>query len=237
MSITFASLNTIVTDLMLVIRASSVVSTEPTSKRQLEDWAHQYRALLLKRDLDKKRRPNPEYIQEIDHLKLSPVDETGDNQLTGLSKGRYVMKTDLPIPTTLDLNNKSGLMYVGTVDGNEISFITEARSKWQRYKKYTFGETLCFQRGKYLYLIGNEPIEYISVRAIFEIPPEVGRFVNPVTNQPYYNLDSKYPIPINLIPVLKEMILTKELQIQSTNPSDEENDAKHELRSSIENEQ
>ena len=177
----FTTLKTIVTDLMLIVRASEIASTETTSLRQLEDWVHQYRAVLLKRTLDKKgQRPNPEYIQEIDHLKLSSVDETGDNQLTGLSKGKYLMKTNLPIPTTLDLNNKSGLMYVGTVDGNEISYITEARSKWQRYKKYTFGDTICFQRGSYLYLMGDEPIEYISVRAVFEIPPEVGRFVNPV---------------------------------------------------------
>ena len=231
----FTTLNTIVTDLILIIRSSMVASTEVISRRQLEDWVHQYRAVLLKRDLDKKgRRPNPEYIQEIDHLKLSLIDETGDNQLTGLSKGKYLMKTDLELPKTLDLNNKSGLMYVGTADGNEISYITEARSKWQRYKKYTADDTICFQRGSYLYLISKEPIEYLSVRGIFEIPPEVGRFVNPITNQPYYNSDSKYPVPINLVPVIKEMILTKELQIEATAPSDDENDAKHELSSNIE---
>jgi len=230
---TFTTLNTFTSDILKIIRASEIASTEPTSKRQLEDWGHQYRALLLKRDLDKGKRPNPEYIQEIDHLKLSAIDETGDNQLTGLYKGKYIMRTDLEIPKTLDLNHKSGLTYIGTTDGNEILYITEARSKWQQYKKYTKSDVVCFQRGQYLYIVSDEPIEYISIRGIFEIPPEVGRFVNPITNQPYYNSDSKYPVPIHLIPVMKEMILEKELRIMMSTPSDDENDSQHEVTSNI----
>lgn len=230
---TFVTLNTIVNDLLSIIRASEVASTEPISKRQLEDWVHQYRALLLKRDLDKGKYPNPEYIQEIDHLKLSTVDESGDNQLTGLSKGKNVFRSDLGIPKTLDLNYKTGLTYVGTVDGNEIPLIPETRSKWQRYKKYTSYETICYQRGQYLYLVSDEPIEYLTIRGIFEIPPETALFVNPITNQPSYDIDSKYPIPVNLVPVIKEMILTKELKIEATSPSDEEADAKHKLSSKV----
>ena len=68
------SLDKIVYDLLLIIRGSNVSQSEPISTRQLEEWAHQYRAVLLRRDLDKNRMPNPDYIQEIPNLALSAVE-------------------------------------------------------------------------------------------------------------------------------------------------------------------
>ena len=70
----FITLNTIITDLLLVIRGSKISDSETISKRQLEEWIHQYRSLLIKQDIDKGKMPNPDYIQEIDHLKLESID-------------------------------------------------------------------------------------------------------------------------------------------------------------------
>lgn len=220
------SLNKISTDLLKIVRNSNISDSENISKRQLEDWIHQYRAVLLKQDLDKGKIPNPDYIQEIDHLKLTAIDTAGSNMtVNGLTTGNYILITSLEIPNTLDLNFKSGFMYVGTVDGNEISFVTEGRSKWQQYKKYTSNDAVCFLRGGYLYVMYNKPLEYITVRAVFENPAEVARFVNPMTNQPYFNDASKYPIPANMIPIVKEMILQKELGIEIRSFQDDTNDS------------
>lgn len=75
-----------------------------------------------------------------------------------------------------------------------------------------------------MYVVNSDALEFITVRGIFEIPSEVGRFVNPITDQPYFNLDSKYPIPANLIPALKDIILQKELRIEASAPTDVRND-------------
>lgn len=217
----FITLNTITTDLLKIVRASNIASSEPISKRQLEDWVHQYRALLLKRDLDKGKKPNPDYIQEIGNLQLDLVDLAGDDITSlGLNTDNYIYRTSLEIPTTIDLNFTSGFMYIGTTSGDEIQFVPEGRSKFQKYKKYTANDKICFLRNKRLYIINSEVLQFITVRGIFEIPPEVSRFVNPITNQPYFNMDSKYPIPSHIIPTLKEMILGKELKIETSAPTD-----------------
>lgn len=222
----FSTLRTITTDLLNIIRASNVSASEPISRRQLEDWVHQYRAVLIKRDLDKGKKPNPDYIQEIGNLQLEKVDLSGDDITSlGIESGVFIYRTVLEIPNTIDFNFTSGFMYIGTPTGDELQLIPEGRSKWQQYKKYTPSDKLVFLRNRKLYVVNSEALEFITTRGIYENPAEVGRFVNPITNQPYFNLDSKYPMPITLIPALKEMILEKELKIVATAPTDKTTDA------------
>lgn len=226
MALTFVTLNTITTDLLNIIRRSNISGSESISKRQLEAWVHEYRALLLKQDLDKGKRPNPDYIQEISHLKLESIDLAGDATDTdALLAGEYIYRTVLEIPNTLDLNFTSGFMYIGTPVGEEIQLIPEGRNTWQQYKKYTPTQSICFLKNNQLFIRNSEPLEYITIRAVFEVPSEVDRFINPYTDQPYFNENTKYPVPINMVPVLKEMILSKELKIEATAPTDTSNDS------------
>lgn len=222
--IEFVTLNTIVTDLLNVIRGANISQSEPISKRQIEGWVHQYRAVLLKRDMDKNKMPNPDYIQEIQGVTMNPVDQSDDVEL---ARDEYIMKSALVLPSTIDLNNKSGLTYVGTIDGHEVQFVSEARTKWQRFKKYTASQRFAFLRNKYLYIINDKSMKYATVRGIFEIPTEVSNFVNPTTSQPVTELNDKYPIPIDKIPALKEMILKNELGMEAQAPSDVKNDSAH----------
>ncbi len=217
----FITLRTITNDLLNIIRAANISSSETISIRQIEDWVHQYRALLLKRDLDKGKKPNPDYIQEINHLRLEEIELVGDNIVNDRDKsGTYTQRTVLEIPKTIDLNFTSGFTYVGTPVGEEIQLVPEGRTIWQQYKKYTSKDKVAFLRSGHMYVVNDFPLEYITVRGIFEVPSEVGRFVNPITDQPYFNLDSKYPIPANMVPDLKTMILQKELKIEAVAPTD-----------------
>jgi hypothetical protein len=219
--VTFTTLRTITNDLLKIIRASNISSSETISIRQIEDWVHQYRAVLLKRDLDKGKKPNPDYIQEINHLRLEETEVEGDDIINDRDKSNTrIKRTVLKLPNTIDLNFNSGFMYIGTPMDEEIQLVPEGRVRWQQYKKYTLNDRLCFLRNQQLYVINDFPLEYIKVRGIFEVPSEVGRFVNPITNQPYFDLDSKYPIPINMLPDLKAMILQKELKIEAVAPTD-----------------
>lgn len=220
--IEFVSLNAIVTDLLEIIRQAKVSRSEPISKRQLEAWVHQYRALLIKRDLDKGKMPNPDYIQSIPSLQLEVVDESDGGDIESDS---YILRTQLEIPKTLDLNFKSGFTYIGTIDGNEIQFIPEGRRKWQQYKKYTKNDNLAFLRDNKLYLIYPKPIQQITVNGIFEVPTEVMNIVNSHYTPTEGGWSDPYPIPINMLPTLKEMILKKELGIGVSALSDNKNDS------------
>ena len=220
--INFTTLNTITTDLLNIIRNFSVSRSENISKRQLEMWVHQHRAVLIKQDIDKGKIPNPDYIQSIPSLQLEIVDasETGD-----LESDSYLLRTILELPKTIDFNFKSGIVYVGTIDGHEIQLIPEGRQKWQQYKKYTKNDNLAFLRSNKLYLIYPKPIQQITIKGIFEVPTEVMNFVNPHVEATEGGWDDPYPIPINMLPVLKEMILKKELGIGVSALSDNKNDS------------
>jgi hypothetical protein len=194
-------------------------------------WVHQYRAVLVKQDLDKGKMPNPDYIQEIPSLQLEVVDRTDGSDL---ESNTYHLRTVLQLPKTVDLNFKSGFMFVGTIDGREIQFVPEGRVRWQQYKKYTSADNIAFLRNNRIYLSTVTPIEHITVRGVFEIPTEVGNFLNPHMDYSYANWDSPYPIPENMIPVLKEMILKKELGITVQAMSDSSNDSASMVQPNVE---
>jgi len=222
MAIEFVSIDTIVHDLLYIIRSGKVSQSETISDNQVEAWLHQYRALLIKQDLDKNKVVNPDYVQEIQCAKLIVVDKADDSTI---STGRSLLRTELAIPKTIDLNFRSGFTYIGTLDGKEIDFVPQSRVRWQKEKYYTSKSPLAYLKNRHIYVDNDHVIEWLCIRGIFEQPQEVANFVNPYTNLPEFGLDSKYPIPINMLPTLKEMILKKELGIMVNAPSDSKNDA------------
>lgn len=224
MAIEFVSLAAITQDLLYIIRGSQVTQSESISWRQIESWIHQYRALMIKRDLDKNKTPNPDYIQEIQCLKMIVVDKAEDSTV---STNKLLLRSELRLPKPIDLNYKQAFTYIGTLDGNEIQFMPQHRTRWQKEKYYTSTNPICFSKNGYLYLDNDFVIEYLSVRGIFEVPTEVGNFVNPMTNLPEFTLDSKYPIPNTMLPALKEMIIQKELGIMTKEVTDTKNDSKN----------
>jgi hypothetical protein len=220
--ISFVSLNTIVTDLLNTVRGAKISQSETISRRQIEDWVNQYRAILIKQDIDKGKMPNPDYTQKIPSLRMEVVDKTADSEL---ASDTYIMRTVLELPNTIDFNFKSGFTYVGTLDGKEIQFVPEGRTEWQQFKRFTSKNSLAYLNDKHIYINTVTPLSHITVRGIFEIPMEAGRLINPaLSTQTYGTIDSRYPIPMNMVPVLKEMILQKELGIIAQAPSDNTND-------------
>ena len=211
------NLDKIVQDLLLIIRGSSISQSEPISKRQLEDWVHQYRAFLLKRDLDQKKMINPDYIQELSDLKLEMVESSEDNSI---SSNEYISKTTNKLPKTLDLNYKSGIVYVGTILGDQIQLVPYNRFKLQKYRKYTNKDKVAFLRNQYLYVYNNELLDYINLRGVFENPLEITDF----NNRDYR---SNYPLPMDKINTVKQLILSKELGIEVKAFSDDKNDSAH----------
>jgi hypothetical protein len=224
--ITFVTLDNIINDLLKVIRGSSVSQSEDISRRQLEEWINEYRSILLKQDLDKGKVPNPDYIQELPGLELEIVDRSIGSDLRSTT---YFMRTVKEIPKTIDLNYKSGLMYVGTIDGNEIQYVAEGRSLWQRFKRFTSNAPLAFLRNRRMYINNVTPLQYINIRGVFQVPTEVGNFINTDAAVTTLGYRDAYPIPSHMLPVLKEMILAKELGIMSQTASDKKNDGNNEV--------
>lgn len=228
--IQFVTLNTIVTDLLNIIRGAQLTQSEPISKRQLEAWVHEYRAKLLKQDLDKGKYPNADYIQTLQALELEEVDEAEGSTV---DTDYQTFRTILALPNVIDLNDKPGFMYVGTITGQEIQFVNETRSRWQQYRKYTGNDRVAYLREGKIYVTNDKELRYITVRGVFEIPPEVSHLENPNEVVTDTTGDSPYPIPINMVPTLKQMILSTELGIEARAYSDTDNDSASDLEPNL----
>ena len=55
---------------------------------------------------------------------------------------------------------------------NQIQFTTEQRSVHQQYRKYTSDNTIAYLSNGYIYVEGNQLLEYIKLRGVFEYPNE-----------------------------------------------------------------
>lgn len=205
------TLDTIIDDIMLELRNNSVSESEQLSRIQIEQWIIQYRAMLIKQDIDKGRDINPAYVQEIGPIDLN---------ITSYSSGEYeegsdnILVSSIDIPKTIDFHFKSGITYIGDLAGNEIQLMSEKRSNMQKHRKYTFYNYSAYIKGSKVWVNGPGDLHAISVRGIFENPANVPNFdVN----------EDIYPIPANMLPVLKELIFAKEIKLQV--PTDDINNS------------
>lgn len=221
------NLDKVVSDLLLTIRGSRVNQSEPISKRQLEDWVHQYRALLIRRDIGKGYKISPDYVQEMDNMKLEFVDEAEDNTI---DSDRYMLRTSSKLPKTLDLPMGGSITYVGTPLGKQLQLVPYNRLHWQDYRKYTGRDNMAALRNQHIYVKNAEELEYINVRGVFENPLEVED-----TNET--NWAENYPLPQDKVPILKQMILERELSIIARSPSDNTNDSVFRLSQNVEGQQ
>jgi hypothetical protein len=228
--IEIVTLATIIYDLKNIIRGAILTQSEPISDRQIEIWIHQYRAKLIKQEMDKGKMPNPDYIQTLQALELEEVDEAEGSTIDTDYK---TFRTILELPNTIDLNHKAGFMFIGTITGQEIQFVPEGRARWQKFKKYTGDDRIAYLKEGKLYVTNDKELRYITVRGIFEVPPEVSHLDNPRESVTDVTTNSPYPIPINMIPTLKQMILKMELGIEAKAYSDTDNDSASDIEPNL----
>ena len=195
------TLKTIIDDIMLILRQNNISESEQISEIQIESWIHQYRSMLIKQDIDKNRDINPDYIQEITAIPLDIVDRHGSSEFEG---GDKILVTSIDIPKSIDFHFKSGIVSVSDLFGNEIQLMGEKRSNMQKYRKYTFYNYSAFRKGDRIYINGPGDIQAVNIRGIFENPTDISS----------YDIENDiYPIPSNMIPVLKELIFSKEFKL------------------------
>lgn len=222
--ITFGSIYNLVDDIHGIIRDNTISESETISDLQIEFWINQYRSLLLKQDLDKGRSTNPDYIQEINSIPLIVEDYNSTN--SGITTNKYRYRTSIQIPKTLDLHFDNAITSITDMLNNQIQFTTEQRATWQKYRKYTSDNAVAYLSNGYLYVEGNQLLEYIKLRGVFEYPNEAIIAQKKIQNKPeVVDPNDKYPIPANMLTTLKSMILKNELAIETSTTSDKTNDA------------
>lgn len=207
------SLNNIIDDILLTARNNNISESEHLSRIQIEQWIANYRALLIQQDLNKGRDINPMYIQTLKCVHLDRIEDV---------PGHFQYVTNVTLPKLIDFNFRTGLIAVKDMFGNLIQIGSETKMKYQRNRKYTCGDYIAYLRGNKVYVEGgNNTLEWIQLDIVAE---------NPADLQECFDPDGEYPIPAHMIPTIKNLIFTKELNIQIHMPSDDSNNSRDDLQ-------
>ena len=198
----FNSLNTIIDDILLEYRNSNIGESEQLSRLQVEQWIHNYRAILIKQDIDKGRDVNPAYIQTIS------IPVTGAN-------GKYTATNELP--KLIDFYFRTGIVSIRDNNGRLIQLGSRLKSELQPDRQYAINDPIAYISNNIIHINNSSTgITSIDVDAILE---------DPTTISNNYDPDSSYPISANMIPTIKDLIFTKELYIMPQEIVDTTNDS------------
>lgn len=207
------TLNTIIDDILLELRNSSVSESEHISRIQIEQWINNYRALLIKQDIDKGRDINPMYVQTIRCIHLERKE---------CIPGHFVYISDITLPKLIDFHFRTGLVSVKDMYGNLIQLGSESKMKLQKYRKYTCKDYIAYLKDSRIYVEGgNNQLEYIEADVILENPADANECFDP---------DEPYPAPAHMIPTIKDLIFSKELNIMLKMPADTTNNSNDDMQ-------
>lgn len=212
------SLNSLIDDILLIIRNNNISESEDLSRAQIELWIHQYRAKLIKQSVDKGYEIPEQCYQVISPIVLrkeavNNVDSINLNDSVPSWLFFYV-STDIPKP--IQFHTFDGIVSVTDLYDDTIQRMSKTRRHYHWFRKYTSQEYTYYYIPNKIYVQGKDGIRYIKVTGVFEDPTEAG-----------LNADDSYPVAADMIPTIKQMIFDSEIKVMLNRPSDDINDASH----------
>lgn len=214
---TFFSLNSLIDDILLIVRNNNISESEDLSRAQIEQWIHHYRAQLIKQDESKGYDINPTYTQtleplELEKVSINDIDNYPINDNT-LCPNMFKYKTIEKVPKPLDFHFGNGFISVTDLHDCTIQKMSKGRRHYQWLRR-TGKEYTYYYLPDYIYVQGLDGLRYIRVVGIFEDPTSAG-----------LDADAPYPIPADKIGPLKQLIFDNELRFMLSRPSDDKNNA------------
>jgi hypothetical protein len=221
MSTETVTMNNLAYDLMEYYRAT-IKDSDNIDIRECYFWVTTGRAKILKQKLDRESLFNIDenYFQTISPIEMEIVDSS---VVTGLPSDRYVSRTKVTIPPTLERTN-----YIGT-----FKRIGPADRLGESYSLITYNNALVFGNGKFnhdsiaaflmqdrIYLISKNSesirgIKYLDIVGIFQDPITAAK-VTDLT----YTMDDPYPVNANIVDDIKMLILKGWFNLTNRPPLD-----------------
>lgn len=220
------TLNEITYNLLNIVRGGRIADDEQISQRQIGFMVSYYRALLIRRNYERKKEINPQLIQDLGCVELELADRSECCDVD-LATGCYVLRTVEEIPKLIEFSDRIALEFVGSIDKvKSFQQISAFQQQFYTYSKYTGKKEAFYYQNNRVYVINNTVLERINIRGIFEDPTEASRFHH-CSGEPCYSMDSTYPIAAHMLAEVNSLILSKEFQVEIQAPTDDENDAQH----------
>jgi len=179
---------------------------------RLKFRVHQYRATIIRRDLDRNRFTPTQYIQTIGCLDMAFIDASS---CAGVEVGCKVFRSVKRVPYPIRFKDKVPFYYVGTIDGKKgYSPITVSELHYFGSNKYTASVPRYYYDDGYIYLLNSLSIK-IQVKGVFEYPSDLSAFNT--DDSICYSDDDKYPISIDLARNITEAILNFDITKENPN--------------------
>jgi len=185
-----------------------------------------YRALFIKRELDKGAAINSNLVQ--DFCIRMQCGEYSDCCAAGLDEvfldtGTRLMKSVDPLPTVVDSRYRDLLLKIGSADGSfAYQVVSETQIRWN-YNKYTSKLIKVWIKNNHVFAINLDPaVTTLAVSAVIEQPHLISTYGT--CDGQCFSWDDNYPIAEAMIPVITTEILNKEMRITSTTLPDVQND-------------
>lgn len=187
-------------------------NSEYISLRRVKDWIHKYRALYIRRDLDRNRRLR-EFEQTVPNLALEPSVHPHLGE---------IMRTVQNLPTLVRLKDAEALTFVGDYEGTlSLQVVDNHSVPWRGFSRHTPLQTVAFiLADNKVYIKDPDPgMETVTVRGIFSNPEEVVDFL---IDEGYMEEEEQweYPLPADMVESITRTILAQEVQATLGSPLD-----------------
>lgn len=194
------------------------------SNSQFAFIINNWRARFVTQNYRKARYSDVNLVQDLGKVELELIDSAEDCTST---VGCKILRSKLEIPKFIEIDEKPLVTFVGSIQktGPQYQIIPWSRMSMIKYQKYTGSMPYVAIKENRLYVLNKKVLDAINIQGIFENPSEVAKFKQ-CDGTPCYTEDSKYPIDAGMVPLIKEMIITKDLAVYERLTKDVDSDNK-----------
>lgn len=213
------TLNEIAYNILNLARGGRSSNNDHISLDQIKFNVKYYRAMLIRRDFTRNGIITRHLEQDLGCIELQKVDAS---KCCNLPVDCAVYRSKVKIPRTVRFSFKDAITHVGDVTGlATIPMVEPHMVEYLPYDKYTKQQKKAYMIEDYLYIYNGDGLKFINVRGVFEDPEEVALFD---CDGACYDDDSEFPIPMDMVQIITQGLMSGELMMLATSVNDTTND-------------
>ena len=221
------TLDEIAYNILNLVRGGRSSTGEHISIEQIKFNIKYYRAMLIRRDFARNGSITRHLEQSLKCIKLEKIDAS---KCCALPVQCDVYASVEKLPKTVRMNFKDAITHVSDVTGiNTIPLVDAITVQWLPYDKYTKSAKRAYMIEDTLYVYNANGLEFINVRGVFEDPEELRMF--DCDGVDCYDSDSEFPLPMDMVQIITQGIMSGELQMLAGTTSDTSNDNAQDMNS------
>ena len=225
-----ATIKELVYDIKNIVRGGMQSDDEIISDRQIEFQINTLRAQFIRQDINKRRSISDNIKQLIHCLDLEKVSAN----TCGLSSDIKVLRSKQQIPNPIETSHKDLITSIGPTGILSLDFhmIPYSRAPWAGNNRYTKKMTFAFLLDNFVYIFGPETeyLEKVKVEGVFQNPREISNFMDSHGNPSYNPEEHDYPLSTSMADLIKQQMLTVNMQPFIQSFTDLTNNAKSDIQ-------